>query len=396
MVTRVATYTSHNLLTNLAQRNAAKVADLSNQASSGVKSRTYSGIANDTQQLLNLEGSLTRNGQYINNITQVKLRLQNMESATDSMSEIATRMKTLLLQGLSNSQADDLNLDEEGRQALNQVTALLNTTLDGRYLFGGATTDSPPVNLAQSPIPDTYFAKVTGSDTATLGSIGGTTAGSLDINGQTITYAPSDTVKDLADQINQLSPPPAVASVRQDPGSNTYRLVIEDFSGNPMSMSETGGGNLLDGLSHNPAMSAETGYYQGDQKQLSARVDEEYSVNYGVRADDPAFASLVAGLRIIGSTTDEDSLRMALGHIEYAIENLPNVGSKIGIDTKNVEEIESQHRDFAVFANNAVSDIENVDIPLTLIEVEQHKTALQASLMTIAKTSDISLVNYLR
>ena len=396
MVTRVATYTSHTLLTNLAQKNAAKVAELSNQASGGVKSRTYSGIASDSQKLLNLEGSLTRNGQYLNNITQVKLRLQNMESATDSMSEIATRMKSLLLQGLSNSQADDLNLDEEGRQAMAQVSALLNTTLDGRYLFGGGTTDSPPLNLDKAPVPDTYFTKVTGPDTSTLSSLGTTTAGSLDINGQTITYSPTDTVKDLADQINQLSPPPAVASVRQDPGSNNYRLVIEDFSGNPMSMSETGGGDLLDGLSHNPALSAETGYYQGDQTRLSARVDEEYSVNYGVRADNPAFASLIAGLRIVSSTTDEDSLGIALGHIEHAIENLPNVTSKIGIDTKNIENVEAQHRDFAVFANNAISDIENVDVPLTIIEVEQHTTALQASLMTIAKTSDISLVNYLR
>ncbi|PKR55924.1 flagellar hook-associated protein FlgL [Thalassospira marina] len=396
MVTRVATFTSHTLLSNLALSNASKYTELSNQSASGYKSRTYSGIASDTQQLLNLEGSLTRNDQYLNNITQVKLRLQNMESATDSMSDIATRMKTLLLQGLSNSQADDLNLDEEGRQALDQVQSLLNSTLDGRYLFGGATTDTAPVDFNSAPVPDTYFATVSGLDTAPLSTLGGTVAGSLDINGQTVTYSPTDTVKDLANQINQLSPPPAIASVRQDPGTNNYRLVIEDFSGNAMSITETGGGNLLNGLSHNPALSAETGYYQGDQKRLSARVDEEYSVNYGVRADDPAFASLIAGLRIISTTTDEDSLRMALGHIEYAIENLPNVTSKIGIDTKNVETVESQHQDFAVFANGAISDIENVDIPLTLAELEQYNTALQASFLTISKSSENSLVNYLR
>ncbi|AUG51995.1 flagellar hook-associated protein FlgL [Thalassospira marina] len=396
MVTRVATFTSHTLLSNLALSNASKYTELSNQAASGYKSRSYSGIANDAQQLLNLEGSLTRNDQYLNNITQVKLRLQNMESATDSMSDIATRMKTLLLQGLSNSQADDLNIDEEARQALNQVQSLLNSTLDGRFLFGGATTDTAPVSFDNTPVPDTYFAKFTGSDTATLDSLGVSTAGSLDINGQTVTYSPTDTIKDLANQINQLSPPPAIATVRQDPDSNNYRLVIEDFSGNAMSIAETGGGNLLDGLSHNPALSAETGYYQGDQKRLAARVDEEYSVNYGVRADDPAFASLIASLRIVSTTTDEDSLKMALGHINFAIENLPNVTSKIGIDVKNVETIETQHQDFAVFANNAISDIENVDVPLTLAELEQYNTALQASFLTISKSSENSLVNYLR
>jgi len=396
MVTRVATFTTHTLLSNQALKNAAKYSELSTQSSSGYKSRDYAGIAGDTQQLLNLEGSLTRNGQYLNNITEVKLRLQNMESATDSMNDIAVRMKTLLLQGLSNSQADDLNLDEEGKQALDQVKSLLNTTLDGRYLFGGATTDNAPVNFDSAPLPDTYFATVSGTSSAPLSTLGGTVGGSLDINGQTITYLPTDTAQDLVNQINQLSPPPAIASVRADPGTNTYRLVIEDFSGNAMSITETGGGNLLDGLSHNPALATDTGYYQGDQKHLSARVDEEYSVKYGVRADDPAFASLIAGLRIISTSTDEDSLRIAMGHINFAIENLPNVTSKIGIDTKNVETIESQHEDFKVFANNAISNIENVDVPLTLAELEQYNTALQASFLTISKSADLSLVNYLR
>lgn len=396
MVGRVATFTSHSILTNQALSNAAKYADLSIQSSGGQKSRDYAGIASDSQQLLNLEGSLSRNGQYLNNITQIKLRLQNMESATDSMTDVAVRVKTLLLQGLSNSQADDLNLDEEGKQALNQVQSLLNTTLDGRYLFGGATTDTAPVNFDTAPIPDTYFASVAGNAAAPLSTLGGTVGGSLDINGQTVTYLPTDTAQDLADKINQLSPPPAIASVRADPGTSNYRLVIEDFSGNAMSISETGGGNLLDGLSHNPALAADTGYYNGDQKNLAARVDEDYAVNYGVRADDPAFASLIAGLRIMSTSTDEDSLRMAMGHIDYAIENLPNVTSKIGIDTKNVETVQAQHQDFTVFANNAISNIKNVDVPITLADLEQYNTALQASFLTISKSADLSLVNYLR
>jgi flagellar hook-associated protein 3 FlgL len=396
MVSRVATFTAHNTLTNLALSNAAKYAEMNEQSSGGKKSRDYTGIATDSQQLLNLEGSLTRNKQYLNNITQVKLRLQNMESATDSMTDVAVRMKTLLLQGLSNTQASDLNLDEEGKQALNQVQSLLNTTLDGRYLFGGATTDTAPVNFDTAPIPDTYFATVAGNPNAPLSTLGGTVGGSLDINGQTVTYLPTDTAQDLADKINQLSPPPAIASVRADPGTSNYRLVIEDFSGAAMSITETGGGNLLDGLSHNPALTSEAGYYQGDQKNLSARIDEEYAVNYGVRADDPAIASLVAGLRIISTSTDEDSLRIALGHINDAIENLPNVTSKIGIDTKNVETVGSQHEDFTVFANSAISNIENVDIPITIANLEQYNTALQASFLAIAKSADLSLVSYLR
>jgi flagellar hook-associated protein 3 FlgL len=87
---------------------------------------------------------------------------------------------------------------------------------------------------------------------------------------------------------------------------------------------------------------------------------------------------------------------MAMGHIDYAIENLPNVTSKIGIDTKNVETVQAQHQDFTVFANNAISNIKNVDVPITLADLEQYNTALQASFLTISKSADLSLVNYLR
>ena len=130
MVSRVATYTNHTLLSDLAIRNAAKVTDLQNQASSGYKSRDYAGIADSAQRLLNLEGEYTRTEQYLRNTTQAKLRLQSMETAVDSMLEIATQMKTLLIQASSAQQADDVNIMDEAEQALQQIANLLNTNLE--------------------------------------------------------------------------------------------------------------------------------------------------------------------------------------------------------------------------------------------------------------------------
>jgi len=50
----------------------------------------------------------------------------------------------------------------------------------------------------------------------------------------------------------------------------------------------------------------------------------------------------------------------------------------------------------AVFAAQAISDIETVDVPLTLAELSQYETALQASFIAISRASDLSLANYLR
>ena len=134
MVSRVATYTNHTLLSDLALRNASSVTDLRNQASSGYKSRSYAGIADSTQRLLNLEGEYTRSEQYLRNTTQSKLRLQSMETAVDSMITIGSNMKSLLIQATSADQGDDVNIKAQSRQAMEQIANLLNTTLDGRHV----------------------------------------------------------------------------------------------------------------------------------------------------------------------------------------------------------------------------------------------------------------------
>lgn len=400
MLSRVATFASHSILTNQALQNAAQVTNLSNQASSGYKSQNYAGIAKDTQQLLNLEGSLSRTNQYLNNTTQVNLRLQNMESAVDNMQDVATKMKTLLIQSLNNDQADDVNLPAEAKQSLAQVESLLNTSLDGRYLFSGGATNQAAADFSQIKTADTQYTSFDGAQPNTqLAQLGVTTDGTLNVNGTAIPYTTSTTLTELSQAINTSStPPPAIASVRQDPGNNDYRLVIEDFSGGTLSLTEGGAGDFLStvDLTHAPNPGTDQAYYQGDQQQMTSRIDTNYDLNYGVRADNSAFESLVRSLKIMSQTTDPKSLNIALGHLNNAINDLPNVNARIGIDSKNVETVKNQHEDFQVFANNAISDIENVDIPLTLAQLEQQKTALQASYMTISQSSDISLVNYMR
>ncbi|MDP2696661.1 flagellin [Thalassospira sp.] len=403
-MTRVATYSNHTLLSDLALRNASNVTNLNNQASSGYKSRDYAGIADSTQRLLNLEGDVTRIDQFLKNSTQAKLRLQNMESAVDTMTDITNKMKTLLVQAQNLNQAGDVNLDVEARQALEQVSTLLNTRLDGRYLFAGGRSEAPAVDIDDMVLPDAYFTtlpNITG--TMTLAQLGVTapppaTDNNLVINGNTVDYDDTFTVNDLIDAINVN--PPATASLRADPGNNTMRLVIEDLSGDDLAISEGGLslGNLFDTLdmTNAPNPRADTSYYQGDQQQLNARVDREYDISYGILADDPAFESLIRSLQIMSSTTDPTSLNIAMGHLDNAIKNLPNVQSKIGIDISNIERYENQHKDFRVFASQAITDIESVDVPLTMIELEQHRTALQASFLAISRSSEISLVNYLR
>ncbi|GAA0627139.1 MULTISPECIES: flagellin [Thalassospira] len=410
MVTRVATYTNHTLLSDLALRNAARVTDLQNQASSGYKSRNYAGIADSTQRLLNLETEYSRTEQYLRNTTQGKLRLQSMETAVDSMLTIATEMKSLLIQASSAQQADDVNIRNEADQALQQIANLLNTNLDGRFLFAGGRSEEPAVDIEKIGAPDNYISKLNTSVTsgALLSSLGVTTNGTLqivstDVDGNsstsTVNYnAATDDIDDILDAINNVTTNRAIASLRGLGGEGTTLLNIENVGNGSITITETGGGDFLSKLGMekmgNPRPDAD--YYMGDHQIMDLRVDDKYDVSYGILGDNPAFQKLIQGLGIAASTENQDALTVALGFINDAINELPNVQGQIGLDIANVERFEERHQDFKVFAAQAITDIETVDVPLTLAEVSQYTTALQASFISISRAADLSLANYLR
>ena len=409
MVTRVATYTNHTLLSDLALRNAARVTDLQNQASSGYKSRNYAGIADSTQRLLNLETEYSRTEQYLRNTTQGKLRLQSMETAVDSMLTIATEMKSLLIQASSAQQADDVNIRNEADQALQQIANLLNTNLDGRYLFAGGRSEEPAVDTEKIGAPDNYISKLNTSVTsgALLSSLGVTTNGTLqivstDVDGNsstsTVNYDPTDTIDDILTDINTNTTNRAIASLRGLGGEGTPLLNIENVGNGSITITETGTGDFLSKLGMekmgNPRPDAD--YYMGDHQIMDLRVDDKYDVSYGILGDNPAFQKLIQGLGIAASTENQDALTVALGFINDAINELPNVQGQIGLDIANVERFEERHQDFKVFAAQAITDIETVDVPLTLAEVSQYTTALQASFISISRAADLSLANYLR
>jgi flagellar hook-associated protein 3 FlgL len=116
-----------------------------------------------------------------------------MESAVDTMMDIAVKMKTLLVQSLNANQAADVNLDNEAKQAMEQIASLLNTNLDGRYLFAGGRSELPAVDIDKMYAPDNYMSKsgTTITDGLTLASLGVTDGElqivSTDIDGNSVT-----------------------------------------------------------------------------------------------------------------------------------------------------------------------------------------------------------------
>jgi flagellar hook-associated protein 3 FlgL len=159
MVSRVASAAQQDLMMANIKALQSRVSEAMIQASSGKVSSSYSGIAPDSKRLVGLEATHAQLTQYVANNQIVDQRLQPMETNTSQIFDIASQLKSLLVQASSSGNAPNMGLDITAQTLLDQVGALLNVQIDGRYLFAGSATDTAPVDLSDPGMvapPATY------------------------------------------------------------------------------------------------------------------------------------------------------------------------------------------------------------------------------------------------
>lgn len=143
---------------------------------------------------------------------------------------------------------------------------------------------------------------------------------------------------------------------------------------------------------------ADADYYQGDGFKHSVRADDGYDVAYGVTADEPAFEQMFRALAYMdfaGGAQDTSVLKEALRLVDVAIDGLSDLRSQVGAYTQVLEKSKSTHEDFKAFAQNLVSNIEDVDIAQATSELAFNEVQLQGSFMTLARLQNLSLLDFL-
>lgn len=166
MTTRVATFSAQQALISQMMRTQTQVNSAQTQVNTGQKSQDYTGLADDAFRLLNLEGQRDRLERYMSGNKVANLRVTTMQNSVDAAQQSLTAFKKSLLQvasydytDLSAEQLQSLNdIRSQGYQAMKDLQYYLNTSVDGRYLFGGGVTDTEPVSLPWKNVDD--FAQV--------------------------------------------------------------------------------------------------------------------------------------------------------------------------------------------------------------------------------------------
>ena len=161
-MTRVASFAqSQALLAELMKINQ-RTATTQMQISTGKVADQYKDIPNDTDVLLSAKRVLTRTQQYQTSNKQISSQL-DMQDLT--LGQIATSTQSLrqsALDAVSSGSGSGLMETVDG--IFQQAVSLLNTQVDGKYIFGGTRTDQPPMTatsltgLAALPAVSQAFA----------------------------------------------------------------------------------------------------------------------------------------------------------------------------------------------------------------------------------------------
>lgn len=116
------------------------------QFASQMKSDTYGGLGRDRTLSVNFRQQIAAVDAYSSNIDMVSLRIKLMDTALTRLGEIPSEVK-----GAADPNAFEVRLDgktdaqKTAQIALDEVTGLLNSEANGRYLFAGNASEAKPV-----------------------------------------------------------------------------------------------------------------------------------------------------------------------------------------------------------------------------------------------------------
>jgi flagellar hook-associated protein 3 FlgL len=148
MFPRVSTFPLSDQMITGVLRTEATMANLQLEENSGVQSQYLAGFGADTQQVINLQVSVTRAQSYIDASTLANNKVQVMYDAVKQMVDVITGLKTSLSAATIGSGPATSSAITSAQQALQQMGSLLNTQYNGEFVFGGARTTTAPADLS--------------------------------------------------------------------------------------------------------------------------------------------------------------------------------------------------------------------------------------------------------
>lgn len=160
MIGRVSTAGLGDLLMRMTLGVQAKHAETATQKASSLVAATYGELGADAASLLSAENAGSQLDAWAHDTKNAVNRTQAMYSSVGSMIDQINAFRGKLSAARSATNNDTLN--QTGKDLLNDLANLMNVSQEGRHLFAGGNTDTPPVDTAKLTPPSSPSAADTG------------------------------------------------------------------------------------------------------------------------------------------------------------------------------------------------------------------------------------------
>lgn len=175
--TNVSTIEQQNQMLQYLQQLQSQATNLESQISTGVKTQTYSGIAPQAAQAVDLQATQSLQQDYINNIGTVSTRIQVMNLAMQNIQTVATNFENMLANDAYSTSG--ASIQQTAQQLLVELGSYLNTQDGSRYVFSGNKTSTPTFSATGLPNPGSLASNVAA---AYYGGDNGVAAATVDTN----------------------------------------------------------------------------------------------------------------------------------------------------------------------------------------------------------------------
>ncbi|MBP6985244.1 MAG: hypothetical protein KBB83_01480 [Alphaproteobacteria bacterium] len=140
-------------LDNNMARTSKRIEQATLQQTSGLKLQSFADAGELTTRIINLENTLAGYNKFEQGERTLQIRMGKMEIITNQINDIAIEFRARANKAISFGVPDSAFQDYCKKQ-LNEIERLLNSQdHEGRYLFGGDATSTPPVDMSLLTAP---------------------------------------------------------------------------------------------------------------------------------------------------------------------------------------------------------------------------------------------------
>lgn len=143
---------SNNYMRDM-NRNLSSLQKINSQLSSGKEISRPSDNPFKVARSMQLNSNINTNNQYNENIKDTINHLQTTDEALAQATEVVQRIRELMVSAGNSAYGSDEKkaITDELNEKYSELTQILNTNFDGKYIFGGTKTSSKPLDIAEDP-----------------------------------------------------------------------------------------------------------------------------------------------------------------------------------------------------------------------------------------------------